>query len=80
MRAMMLKLEKELFLLEWRWLTTGLVFLICYYVARFYNKVSKYPKGPFPLPIVGNLLSKFKQIKTNEKTQTAISGNSGGTK
>uniref|UniRef100_A0A8R1I856 CYtochrome P450 family n=1 Tax=Caenorhabditis japonica TaxID=281687 RepID=A0A8R1I856_CAEJA len=26
------------------------------YVAHFYWKVSKYPKGPFPIPIFGNLL------------------------
>ncbi|CAN8029408.1 unnamed protein product, partial [Ixodes persulcatus] len=34
-----------------------LVFLISFHVVRFYRKVSKYPKGPFPLPVVGNLLS-----------------------
>lgn len=50
--------EKALFFWDWRWLTTALVFLISFHVMRFYRKVSKYPKGPFPLPVVGNLLSK----------------------
>ncbi|CAN8011949.1 unnamed protein product [Ixodes pacificus] len=49
--------EKVLFFWDWRWLTTGLVFLLSYVVVRFYHKVFKYPKGPFPLPIVGNLLT-----------------------
>ncbi|XP_040071849.1 cytochrome P450 1A1 [Ixodes scapularis] len=48
--------EKALFFWDWRWLTTALVFLLSYLVVRFYHKVSKYPKGPFPLPVVGNLL------------------------
>ncbi|KAH7963183.1 hypothetical protein HPB52_019928 [Rhipicephalus sanguineus] len=43
-------------LLDWRWITTALVFLVTYLLGRFYNHVSKYPKGPFPLPLVGNLL------------------------
>ncbi|CAN8011941.1 unnamed protein product [Ixodes pacificus] len=49
--------EKALFFWDWRWLTTGLVFLLSYHVVRFYRKASKYPKGPFPLPVVGNILS-----------------------
>ncbi|XP_049269875.1 steroid 17-alpha-hydroxylase/17,20 lyase-like [Rhipicephalus sanguineus] len=44
-------------LLDWRWITTALVFLVTYLLGRFYNHVSKYPKGPFPLPLVGNLLA-----------------------
>ncbi|KAM7301212.1 cytochrome P450 1A1 [Ixodes scapularis] len=48
--------EKALLLWDWRWLTTALVFLFSYVAVRFYYKVSKYPKGPFPLPVVGNLL------------------------
>ncbi|KAF1748949.1 hypothetical protein GCK72_025416 [Caenorhabditis remanei] len=32
-----------------------LVFITAY-IVHFYWKVSKYPKGPFPLPFVGNLL------------------------
>ncbi|EEC15752.1 cytochrome P-450 IIC4, putative, partial [Ixodes scapularis] len=39
------------------WLTTALVFLLSYVVVRFYRKVSKYPKGPLPFPVVGNLLA-----------------------
>ncbi|PIC20470.1 hypothetical protein B9Z55_025661 [Caenorhabditis nigoni] len=30
--------------------------LVAAYIAYFYWKVSKYPKGPFPLPFIGNLL------------------------
>ncbi|KAL1429919.1 hypothetical protein MTO96_015419 [Rhipicephalus appendiculatus] len=43
-------------LLDWRWITTALVFVVTYLLGRFYYRVSKYPKGPFPLPLVGNLL------------------------
>ncbi|XP_037563419.1 cytochrome P450 2B15-like isoform X2 [Dermacentor silvarum] len=42
---------------DWRWITTALVFAVSYFVGRFYHRVSKYPRGPFPLPLVGNLLS-----------------------
>lgn len=44
-------------LLDWRGITTALVFVVTYLLGRFYNHVSKYPKGPFPLPLVGNLLA-----------------------
>lgn len=30
--------------------------LIAVYVTNFYWKVSKYPKGPIPLPLLGNIL------------------------
>lgn len=49
--------EKALFFWDWRWLTTALVFLLSYVAVRFYRKVSKYPKGPLPFPVVGNLLA-----------------------
>uniref|UniRef100_A0A1E1XAD2 Putative cytochrome p450 cyp2 subfamily protein n=1 Tax=Amblyomma aureolatum TaxID=187763 RepID=A0A1E1XAD2_9ACAR len=42
---------------DWRLITTALVFAVSYLVVRFYHRVSKYPKGPFPLPVVGNLLT-----------------------
>jgi hypothetical protein len=29
---------------------------IAYYIYRFYRDVSKYPRGPRPLPVIGNLL------------------------
>ena len=35
-----------------------LIFLISLslvYIAHFYYNVSRYPKGPFPLPFIGNL-------------------------
>ncbi|CAN7982314.1 unnamed protein product, partial [Ixodes hexagonus] len=60
--------EKALFFCDWRWLTTALVFLLSYVVVRFYHKVWKYPKGPFPLPVVGNLLA---LRKTNELYKVA---------
>ncbi|KAK8766915.1 hypothetical protein V5799_006309 [Amblyomma americanum] len=52
---------------NWRWLTTALVFGLTYLVGRFYQKVSKYPKGPFPLPIVGNLLALRNAKKLHSK-------------
>lgn len=49
--------EMSALLLDWRLLSTALVFVLTYFVGRFYHKVSKYPKGPFPYPLVGNLLT-----------------------
>uniref|UniRef100_A0A6B0UID9 Putative cytochrome n=1 Tax=Ixodes ricinus TaxID=34613 RepID=A0A6B0UID9_IXORI len=57
--------EKVMFFGDWRWLTTALVFLMSFHVVRFYRKVSKYPKGPFPLPVAGNLLTCFEFPKSN---------------
>ena len=31
--------------------------LAAYYIRKFYDDVSKYPKGPTPLPFAGNLLT-----------------------
>ncbi|KAL3205861.1 hypothetical protein MRX96_011012 [Rhipicephalus microplus] len=31
--------------------------LVTYLLGRFYHHVSRYPKGPFPLPLVGNMLA-----------------------
>lgn len=36
-------------------IVVGLVLLL--YVIQYYRWVSRYPKGPLPLPIIGNLLS-----------------------
>ncbi|KAF1750008.1 hypothetical protein GCK72_016553 [Caenorhabditis remanei] len=32
------------------------LFFVTVYIVHFYWKVRKYPKGPFPLPLIGNLL------------------------
>lgn len=34
---------------------TGILSLIVYKVISFYKTVAKYPRGPFPLPVVGNI-------------------------
>ncbi|XP_076357875.1 cytochrome P450 1A1-like [Tachypleus tridentatus] len=39
------------------WLPTALVGLLTFIVIRHFVKRMKYPPGPFPLPIVGNLLA-----------------------
>ncbi|CAN8011946.1 unnamed protein product, partial [Ixodes pacificus] len=61
--------EKAQFFWDWRWLTTALVFLLSVHVVRFYRKVSKFPKGPFPLPLVGNLLSLRNEKKLYKKAE-----------
>lgn len=48
-------------------LTTGLVLLATYYVVRFYHKVAQFPKGPFPLPLVGNLLALGREREMHKK-------------
>lgn len=59
---------------DWRWITTVLVFALSYLLGRFYHRVSKYPRGPFPLPLVGNLLAlrnvKDLHFKATELTKT----------
>ncbi|KAH7962407.1 hypothetical protein HPB52_015958 [Rhipicephalus sanguineus] len=59
---------------DWRWITTVLVFVMSYLLGRFYHRVSKYPRGPFPLPLVGNLLAlrnvKDLHSKATELTKT----------
>ncbi|KAG0414875.1 hypothetical protein HPB47_007952 [Ixodes persulcatus] len=62
-------LSEMAFFWDWRWLTTGLVFLLSFHVVRFYRKVSKYPKGPFPLPVVGNILSLWNQTQLFKKVE-----------
>ncbi|KAL1444989.1 hypothetical protein MTO96_029398 [Rhipicephalus appendiculatus] len=48
-------------LLDWRWITTALVFVATFFVSRFYQRVSRYPRGPFPVPLLGNLLAMQKE-------------------
>jgi hypothetical protein len=38
---------------------TVLIGLITYFLLKFYVKVASYPSGPFPWPVIGNILSKF---------------------
>jgi hypothetical protein len=38
------------------WLVTIAIALIVYYLIEYVRKIQSYPRGPFPLPIVGNLL------------------------
>lgn len=38
-------------------LAVGAVGCLCYLIVSFYYKVSRYPKGPTPLPLIGNLLT-----------------------
>lgn len=57
---------------DWRWITTVVVFALSYFLGRFYHRVSKYPKGPFPLPLVGNLLS-LRNVKDLHSKATELS-------
>ena len=42
---------------------------IIYYVVKFYYKVKQYPSGPFPLPLIGSIYSKFLGQKKVFKTK-----------
>ncbi|XP_077553099.1 steroid 17-alpha-hydroxylase/17,20 lyase-like [Haemaphysalis longicornis] len=54
----------------WRMVTTTVIFLATFYVIRFYHKVSQYPKGPFPLPVIGNLLAIDREKELHTKAVT----------
>lgn len=41
------------------WIIALIGGFITYYLARFYLKVKKFPPGPTPWPLVGNVISKF---------------------
>ncbi|KAK8784795.1 hypothetical protein V5799_008840 [Amblyomma americanum] len=52
--------DSDSILMSWDWrcvvsLVAAAAFLVR--VAFFYHKVAKYPRGPFPLPFLGNLLT-----------------------
>ncbi|CAG2172784.1 unnamed protein product [Oppiella nova] len=47
------------------WLITISVGLITGYLVRFYLRVLSLPRGPFPLPIIGNILI-FRNTKVNQ--------------
>ena len=40
------------------WIYSVIIGGITFYIVKFYYKVKQYPSGPFPLPLVGNFLSK----------------------
>ncbi|XP_075559950.1 cytochrome P450 1A3-like [Dermacentor variabilis] len=42
---------------DWRWITIALVLAFTCFVTHFYDRVSRYPRGPFPVPVFGNLLA-----------------------
>ena len=46
-----------MFVVVWlgpKYLAALIVTGVSYYLYKFYSTVAKYPKGPFPLPFIGN--------------------------